>query len=838
MKNIAKIVLAGALVLASGTLAFAGDSNAERIVPEVKAYRVNPHAPVIDGNLEDPVWKSSGVDLITHFTQTDPDEGANPTESTMVAVAYDEKAVYVAFWCYDSEPDKVDRQLVRRDRWSASDMASVRIDPYHDHQTGAMFTVSAAGTQRDFRIFNDGHTDQAWDAVWSSAVQKQPWGWSAEMEIPYHCLRFQDMPDQTWGIDFMRIVNRKNEVSKWAFVPSSEAGFVSKFGHLTGMKDIQPARHLEVLPYAVSSFETETASAGNDDGRNMLGNVGVDVKYGLSSNLTLDAAINPDFGQVELDRPVLNLSSYETFLSERRPFFVEGSDLWRSNYRMFYSRRIGRAPGSIDDDDLLYYTDRPAATTILGAAKISGKLPGGTSIAFLGAVTQEETAKYVRLDSVYNIVMDADSNVVSADSARSDREGVVEPKAAYSVLRVKQDIFERSNIGAMMTIAGQDQRYPAVTGAIDWRLFTNSGMFYINGQAVFSRNDPDDVGYALDLEIGKDAGEHVRGNVGYTIKQPDFDINRLGFTNVEGVRHIWTWWQYRTTDDWWIFRNTWNNINGYYSKNWDGAETNKGANWNSHFEFTNDWSLGGGASVQAEKYSDRETRGNGLWEWPVVPTWSWWFSLNTDERKKISFNLNPGGGSDRGGSWWANYVGVDFRPKSNMEFSMGVNYTRNKGNIRWVDNFTSADTSGVESDTSVFADLYRETLSISASASVMVHRNLSIQLSGRGLISGLDYRNYRPYLGGKKYGSLYEDAYLEDNLGTTSYDYNWGSLNSTLLVRWEYRPGSTLYLVWTRSKSDYDDSVNDLDVGRDIDKFFSAGSTNVFLVKASYWLNI
>jgi hypothetical protein len=845
VKHKAIIVLAGALVLTAGTLALAGDSstevtevNEERVVPEIKAYRINPHAPVIDGNLDDAVWKSSKVDLITHFTQTDPDEGANPTESTMVAVVYDEKAVYVAFWCYDSEPDKIDRQLVRRDRWSASDMASVRIDPYHDHKTGAMFTVSAAGTQRDFRIFNDGHTDGAWDAVWSSAVQKQPWGWSAEMEIPYHCLRFQEMPEQTWGIDFMRIVNRKNEVTKWAYVPSAEAGFVSKFGHLTGMKDIQPARHLEVLPYTVSSVETEPTSLGNENGRSLSGNTGVDIKYGLSSNLTLDMTINPDFGQVELDRPVLNLSSYETFLSERRPFFVEGSDLWQSNYRMFYSRRIGRAPGWIDDDDLLYYTDRPTATTILSAAKISGQLAGGTSIAFLGAVTQEETAKYVGLDSVYNIVEDAEGNVITADSAMSNREGIVEPRGGYSVLRVKQDIFGRSSVGGMLTIATQDQRHPALAGAVDWRLFTNNGMFYCNGQAVFSRNDPDDVGLALDVTFGKDAGEHVRGNVGLTIKQPEFDINRLGMTNVEGVKHVYSWWQYRTKDDWWIIRNSWNNINYYYSQNWDGAEVNNGANWNSHVEFTNNWSLGGGVSVQGEKYSDRETRGNGLWEWPVVPTWSWWTSLNTDERRMISFNLNPGGGADRGGSWWANYIGVEFRPNSSMEFSTGVNYTRSRGAIRWVDNFTAADAAGLESDTSVFADLDRETISINASASMMVHRNLSIQLSGRGLISGLDYNNYRPYLGGKAYGPNYTAGALEDNLGSTSYDYNWGSLNSTLLVRWEYRPGSTIYMVWTRSKSDFDDSVNDLDISRDFSKFFSQGSTNVFMVKASYWLNM
>jgi len=790
-----------ALVLVAVTSISAGDdSKVERVVPEIKAFRANPHAPVID------------------------DEGENPSESTMVAVVYDEKAVYVAFWCYDSEPDKIDRQLVRRDRWSQSDMVSIRLDPYHDHKTGAMFTVSAAGSQRDLRVFNDGHTDLSWDAVWSSGVKMQPWGWSAEMEIPYHCLRFQEMDEQIWGIDFVRTINRKNEWYKWAFVPSSEAGFVSKFGHLTGMQNIRPPRHLEVLPYVVSSFETEPTSLGNENGRHLFGNTGVDIKYGLSSNLTLDATINPDFGQVELDQPVLNLSAFESYFSERRPFFVEGSDLWQSEYNMFYSRRIGRAPASdIDDDEYLYEISRPRATTILGAAKISGKLPGGTSIAFLGALTDEEIENYaaepLRTDTTW--VGDSVDQVDTTFIDTVFREGVVEPRAGYSVLRVKQDLFERSSVGVIMTVASQNARHPAVTGGFDWRLYTNDGMWYTDGQSIFSRVDPEHVGFATDISIGKDAGEHVRGAVGLVVKDPHLQINRLGFTNRNDTRRIWTWWQYRTQNDWWIIRNSWNNINFYYSENYAGDVIERGGNFNAHLEFTNNWSLGGGTAIQAEKYSDLETRGHGLWEWPVRPTHSWWFSLNTDQRKMISFNWNPGGGSDRGGSWWANYVGMEIRPRSDMEFSLGTNIVRNFGTTRWVEN--------PDEETTLFADLDKDQVSLHASAGMMIHKNLSCQLSAQGLISGLDYRNYRPYLGNGIYGPT-ESSY--------DHDFNWSSLNSTLLVRWEYRPGSTLYMVWTRSKSDYDDSVNNLDISRDFDRFFSAGSTNVFLVKASYRINM
>jgi hypothetical protein len=224
---------------------------------------------------------------------------------------------------------------------------------------------------------------------------------------------------------------------------------------------------------------------------------------------------------------------------------------------------------------------------------------------------------------------------------------------------------------------------------------------------------------------------------------------------------------------------------------------------------------------QAEKYSDLETRGHGIWEWPQVPTVSWWASLSTDSRRMFSFNLNPGSGSDRNGSWWANYIGVDFRPKSNMEFSLGTNIIRDRGVTRWVGN--PAD------DTTLFADLDRDQITLSGSAGIMFSRNLSCQLSAEGLISGLDYQNYRPYLGHNQYGP---------SQGGYNSDFNWGALNSTLLVRWEYRLGSTLYVVWTRAKSDFDQSRNDVNFSEDFDRFFSAGSENLFLVKASYWMNM
>lgn len=794
-----------------------------QIVPELNAYRVNPHSPTIDGMLNDSVWLGDNIQKGRMAVQRGPIEGMPVSESTLVAVAYDDAALYVAFWCYDSEPAKISRQLVRRDRSSQADRVTLRVDPFHDHQNGHAFEVNVSGVQRDCRYFDQNNADMDWDAVWESATQVQPWGWSAEMRIPYNCLRFPKKEEHTWGIDFTRYISRKFETDGWAFTPEAMGGFVSNFGHLNGLVGIKPASHTEILPYVVSSKQIEPRSLGNPDGRSAMKNVGLDLKYGVSSDLVLDATFNPDFGQVELDQPVLNLSAYETFYSERRPFFLEGSDLYQTDFNLFYSRRIGRPPrGSINDGEFAYYTSFPKSTTILGAAKVTGKLFERTSVAFLTAVTQREEAEYI---AETNIVLDSNwvgdslhTTVRSVD--RVTRKGVVEPEASYSVLRLKRELFRNSAIGGMLTLASQESRLPATTGGIDWRLSTNNNAWGFRGQTVFSRLDSKHTGYGVDVTFERTGGKHIRGAFGGTIKDRFLNLNRLGYISRADSRSAWGWLQYRTTDPWWIFQETYNNFNIYPAWNFDGVRIQLGGNFNTNITFTNFWFLGGGVEVQAERYSDTETRGNGLWVWPKYPTFSWWMSLTTDQRKKLWFNWNPGSGGDRGGNWWANYVGFGLRPRANMEFSAGMNYKRELGGTRWIGNAGSQ---------SVFADLDRDEMYLEASASIVVNRNLTVQLSSQGLGAGLDYSRYRYYLGG--------DTYSEPLDGVNT-DYNYSEMNSTLLIRWEYRPGSTLYLVWTRSRPEFDPKENNLDVSRDLKRMFSGNAENIFLVKASYWMSI
>jgi len=367
-----------------------------------------------------------------------------------------------------------------------------------------------------------------------------------------------------------------------------------------------------------------------------------------------------------------------------------------------------------------------------------------------------------------------------------------------------------------------------MTGGVDWRLQTKNNSWGINGQTVFSRVDNEDVGFGVDVNLEKRGGEHWRGEVGIVNKDPNLNINRLGFTSRNDYREIWTWIQYRTSNDWWIIRNTWSNINYWKAWNYAGYDISNGGNYNANVEFKNNWWLSGGATIQAEKYDDFETRGNGIWEWPVHPTFSWWANLETNAQKKVWFNVNPGSGGDRGGNWWANYVGVNFRPKSNIELKSGVNYHRTFNATRWVSNVDDDD-NGDTPDQAIFADLDKDQVSLNLTASVMITRNLSWQLSGQGLISSLRYRDYKRYLGNNEYA---RDVEPLDEDGTFS------SLNSMMLIRWEYLPGSTMYFVWTRDRSEFDDNVNNLQLNNELDRFFSRGSDNVWLLKVAYWWNI
>jgi hypothetical protein len=784
----------------------------EADVKTITAVRCNP-SPNIDGLLNDPIWKvapKSG-----EFTQDEPEEGAAPTQSTTVQVAYDDEAVYFGLTMYDSEPDKIVAKLTRRDRSIESDDVRVGIDSYHDHLTGFYFNTNAAGVQQDGYIYKDTWTDDSWDGVWESEVQIGKQGWTAEFKIPYSCLRFAKADSMVWGVNFARWISRKSEYDLWVYVPEEEGGFVSRFGHLVGLKNIDPPRMMEFLPYAVSWENTEPERPGNPDGRDFFSNLGVDVKYGLSSDLTLDATFNPDFGQVESDATVLNLSTFETYYDEKRPFFLEGMTIFDTPFELFYSRRIGKKPCADLGNDADYIIDQPATTTILSAMKLSGRTKGGTSIGIMNAVTQEERATY-------------------RDTLDIKRETLIEPSANYSVVRLKQDIFGNSEVGLTTTAVNQRHEIPAYSGGLDWDIHFPKGIWLARGQVVASRTGPDEHGGGFWAEMEKEAGKRVRGSLWWEYESRNFDINRLGFIGRGNYNGGGTWWQYRTYKDWHFIRETYHNVNYWNAWNLDGYKISHGGNYNNSIMTTSNWWFGGGYGFQIPYYDDRETRGGPPYKRPRG--WDVWLWVDSDTRKWWVVDLFHGVGTNWDGIYESYSAELQIQPRSNLEFSIGPSYDAHWHVSRWVD--TVEDSSGNEQY--VFGELNSKEIDINFRSTLTFTKNLSLQVWVQAFMAIGDYENFKlldPPGSFKPLGNVEYSGNLSHNTYEDDPDFNCKSLNANLVLRWEYRPGSTIYLVWTQFRDDYEE-YGHLPFDEGLREIWNLSANNTFLIKANYWWSL
>ncbi len=458
---------------------------AEESGKNVVAVRVSQ--PIsLDGKLNEPSWELAT--LVSDFKQFDPEEGAEPTEQTAIKILYDDNALYVGVKCYDSEPSAIEKQITRRDRSSQADRVSVIIDLYHDHNTAFLFSGSVSGVVSDGVLSHDGLVyDVQWDAVWEFEARIDEDGWSGEFKIPFSALRFTEQNSEyIWGINFRRYIARKKETTEWVLVKRGEAApgtisSVSKMGHLVGMNEIKPPIHLEVLPYMLSKVSDLYVPQLSSLHREIIGNAGLDVKYGISNNFTLDMAINPDFGQVEVDQSVLNLSVFETFYPEKRPFFLEGAQLFTFGnlfdnrpLRMFYSRRIGKKPsvpfGSPSAG--YFFAEEPQTTTILGAGKLTGRTEGGLSIGMLSALTEQEEG-------------------TEEDISGNRKSPVVfERQASYNVLRLKQDFDNQSSVGLLATGVFKDTRFPSLSGGVDWKMRFEEGVYAFDGYVAGSLITP------------------------------------------------------------------------------------------------------------------------------------------------------------------------------------------------------------------------------------------------------------------------------------------------------------------------------------------------------------
>lgn len=805
-----RLALALLILLTASCSVFGGNSTRD-----IRAVRVS-QPPRLDGFLNDDVWKLA--EPAADFIQRDPDEGKPASEPTEVRVLYDDDALYIGAMMYDAHPELIVARLTRRDNIVESDRFAVFLDSFHDHQTCYRFGINAAGVKVDVLHYDDGNReDQSWDAVWEVETQILPNGWSVEMRLPLRIFRYRsDAAEQTWGINFLRLITRRGERADWVYIPKRESGFVSRFGHLVGLKDLPSPRRLELLPFVVSKQDWQPERPSQRSVRTLSGDAGVDVKYSLSNNFLLDATINPDFGQVEADPSVLNLTTFETFYPEKRPFFIEGTQIIRFTTfgddfgpGMFYSRRIGRALSASEVNVPPGGTilSLPQATTILGAAKLTGKTNSGLSVGVLQAFTAEMRARV-------------------ADSTGATSEQVVEPFAHYNVVRLRQDVHENSVIGMIVTSTAKQHRLPGLTGGVDWNLKFDGNTYQFDGflAASYTKNfsTARGLGSAGKAAFSRIAAEHWLWTVSVDFTSKEYNINDVGFFRRPNDYGVVGWITYKEDRPAEVVRNYRVSLFGHERRNFDEANLIREVNVSSTILFMNYWELEANAGINVGKYDDRETRGNGLYARPA--SYEVNIGAETDERRDAVVSLSWHTAWDaRGRREWGPIASCSFRPVSWMEHTLSAGYNRVRNQEAWVENVDLPS-----GRSSIFADRSTDEVNITLRSTVTFTRDLTLQFYGQMFLAKGHFENPRRLIGTSAF-----EPYPSGPLP----DFNAQALNTNLVLRWEYVPGSTLFLVWSHARhggsNDYFRSFSE-----NLRDMFRWPPANVLLLKVSYWWNV
>lgn len=792
---------------------FAGDSPRT-----VRAVRVTA-PPRIDGMLDEDVWKLAQP--ATDFIQRDPDEGKPATERTEVYVLYDDHALYFGCIFHDSEPNKIVARLTRRDDEIESDNASIRIDSYHDHRTGYEFTFNAAGVKVDILQYDDANReDESWDPVWELETKITSQGWIAEVKIPFHILRYRthndDSAEEEWGINILRHITRKQEDDRWVFTPKSQSGFISRFGHLIGLRNLPSSNHIELLPFVVAKQRYAPPTDVMERKYEFKPDAGLDLKYHLSTSFTLDATVNPDFGQVEADPAVLNLSTFETLYPEKRPFFIEGTQILRfttygegAGPGMFYSRRIGRAI-SIDEAAIPEggkIETIPQNVSILGAAKISGKTSSGLSIGILEAVTKKEQATV-------------------ADSLGVKSNQVLEPFAHYNVIRLRQDVMNNSTIGMIFTSAEKQTRSPVFTNGYDWSIKFDSNTYSLDGFFALSHTISSDfdrvTGLAGKVQYAKIAGEHWLWSISFDATTKNYYINDVGYfrrpNDVGPIASV----TYKEDKPGNFFRNYTVGLFLHERSNFDGVNLIREVQINGGFLFLNYWSFYWTVDVEGGLYDDRETRGNGLYSRPT--NYSANFYGETDNRNFVIMSARQNfGWNNRSRFFSSTGLEIELKPLPWMMWEFESAFQRNLNQEAWVNNI---DFSGTTK--SIFGDRTTDEFNFTLRSTITFTRELTLQMYGQIFLAKGHYKNFRMLNGTSDFTSY---AY------TSNHDFNRQSFNTNIVLRWEYLPGCTAYLVWSQARDEGNGNYF-TSFGDDFNTTFKRAPTNVIMLKVSYWLNM
>lgn len=830
--------------------------------------------PNVDGILDEDLWILA--EWTGDFIELRPDENTPPTYQSKFKILYDAKNLYVGVRCYDPDPSKIEKRLSRRDGF-AGDYAEIHIDSYNDKRSAFSFTVTAAGVKGDEFISQNGDNfDESWNPIWYTATNIDDEGWTAEMKIPFSQLKFGNLKEQIWGLQMMRRLFIKEERSVWQRIPQDTPGWVSEFGILRGLFDIQPQKQLEIQPFVVNQLDTYPEEVGNPfrDGSGFFLNGGLDAKIGITNDLTLDLTVNPDFGQVDADPGAIALDGFQIFFEERRPFFVENKNIFDyefagRNDNVFYSRRIGRGPQGSANLNAGEFADQPINTTILGAAKFSGKTKNGWSLGLLESVTGNMYAK--------------------VDSNGERRKELVEPLTNYLVGRVQKDFNDRNSyFGGIFTATNRRLepdleflRKSAYTGGIDFRHSWKDRNYYIQGNLVasrvegstdaitstqnnithlFQRVDADHVevdpnrtsltGTGGRLEAGKAGGGNWRYNGGVNWKSPELELNDVGFLRQADDIRQFTEIEYLFFKPKGIYRRAQLGFEQTSAYDFEGNYNRIQYELNGFINFKNNWFAEGGAAHKPRIFTNTVLRGGPRWRWSDENFF--YIFAGSDQRKKFNATLGYvySQAAQNNFSLQRYVLRFKYQPFDAFSLSAEIEYEENPNKTQYV---TEKIFEGAPKY--IMANIDNRTFSTSIRFNYSINPNLSIQFYGqpfiaRGIYSDFNFVNNPVAENLNERVTLYDTnqisrinnagSYLiDENIdGTTDYeiddpDFAFVQFRSNLVIRWEYIPGSEIFLVWSQGVNGSGDPMESL--GRSLDgQILNQKMDNTFLIKATY----
>jgi hypothetical protein len=859
-------------------------SHAQSIEKRIYNTTFTPNPPEIDGYMIDSCWNL--VNWGSDFVQVLPYDGRPPSKQTSFKILYDQNNLYVFIRAFDSEPEKISRRLSRRDHFDG-DMVEINIDSYYDQQTAFSFTAMASGTKGDEAVTEDGNQwDASWDPVWYLKTSIDTMGWCAEMKIPFSQLRFGKKMNHVWGIQVMRHIFRLEERSKWQFIPKGSPGQIHLFGELHGIGNLKPKRQIELLPYTVGRFERFEKEVSNPFLEGKSGNLsfGLDGKAAIANDLTLDFSVNPDFGQVEADPSEVNLTAYETYFSEKRPFFVEGKSIFEFQPSamhvrnktfsddLFYSRRIGRPPRYVNESTGSVYCDIPQWTTILAAMKLSGKTKNGLSVGVLESITSREK--------------------VNIDSAGIRNTETAEPLTNYFAGRLQKDINKGETIlGGMITAVNRKIDNPALdflhsaayAGGFDFKHSWNERTWYTAGNVLFSyvqgneeallatqessaryfqRPDADYLsvdssltslaGYGVTARLGRTSNKRWQFETSISLRSPGLEYNDMGYMQYADMIHHGTWVGYYLREPFSVFRDFYLNLNYWMYWNFSGELLSTLANLNFNSHFKNLWSIDCSFTRMNEYISTTLLRGGPSFTLPGGEDIN--LFMSTHQSKKISFYAGNyySIGDSHSYLYKEYWTGITIRPVNAISVSFEPAYYIQNNHLQYVRTLHTGNETRY-----IFAELDQKTLSFSFRLNITIRPELTVEYYGQPFVSAGKYFNYKKIT--YPDAPVFRDRYhaftesevvsdLSDNTirfdddanGTYDFtidnpDFNFKQFRSNLVIRWEYIPGSTLYLVWSQGRTTQT-SGGRFSYGNDMQDLFQTIPHNVFLLKFSYRL--